>query len=219
MNISLQTAYSREPYHFSPHTVGLLFIPSSLGYVTGSLTGGRWSDSVMLRAAIKRWAATGGGKSTPLEHRPEDRMGVNAWIAGTMFPSALICYGWIVQQGYHWAAPLPFTYIFGFGSMLVFGMAIAMLTGMSLSCIWCCEAQTDGTVEFVPGRASSTVAVNNREPPPLSGHMQPGGSLTFRCSCQKHVRLYWEYLHRARHKCDWEWLAIHNPRYTGVSVS
>jgi len=164
LNISLQTVYSREPYHYSPHTVGLLFIPGALGYLTGSLTGGRWSDSVMRRAAIKRRAATGGGESTPLEHRPEDRMGVNAWIAGTMFPSALICYGWIAQQGYHWAVLSLFTYIFGFGSMLAFGMAVAMLTGMF--CIWCCEARTDGTVEFVPGRASSTVALSNREPPP-----------------------------------------------------
>ena len=140
LNVSLQTAYSREPYHYSPIIVGLLFIPNSLGYITGSLTGGRWSDSIMRRAAIKRRAAAGGDESTLLEYRPEDRMGINAWIAGTMFPSALICYGWIVQQGYHWVAPLPFTYIFGFASMLVFGMTITMLTGMSLFCILCCEA-------------------------------------------------------------------------------
>ncbi|KAG0634808.1 major facilitator superfamily domain-containing protein [Tuber brumale] len=143
LNVSLQAAYSREPYRFSPLTVGLLFIPSSLGYVTASLAGGRWSDTIMRRAAIQRRAAAGGDESAPLEYRPEDRMGVNAWVAGIMFPSGLICYGWIVQQGYHWAAPLPFAFIFGFGSMLVIGVTTTMLT------------------EFVPGRASSTIAVNN----------------------------------------------------------
>ncbi|KAG0127459.1 major facilitator superfamily domain-containing protein [Tuber indicum] len=143
LNISLQAAYSREPYNFSPLIVGLLFIPGPLGSVMASLAGGQWSDTIMRRAAIKRRAAAGGDESAPLEYRPEDRMGVNAWIAGIMLPSGLVCYGWIVQQGYHWAAPLPFVFIFGFGSMLVLGMTTTMLT------------------EFVPGRASSTVAVNN----------------------------------------------------------
>ncbi|RPB02471.1 MFS general substrate transporter [Choiromyces venosus 120613-1] len=143
LNVSLQTAYSHQPYSYSPLIVGLLFIPGSLGYITASLTGGRWSDSIMRRAAVKRRAAAGGDESTPLEYRPEDRIGINSWIAGIMFPCALICYGWIIEQGYYWAAPLPFTFTFGFGSMLVFGMTTTMLT------------------EFVPGRASSAVAVNN----------------------------------------------------------
>ncbi|CUS15275.1 unnamed protein product [Tuber aestivum] len=143
LNISLQIAYSGDPYYYSPLVVGLLFIPNSLGYITASVAGGRWSDSIMRRAATKRRAAAGGDESTPLEYRPEDRMGVNAWIAAITVPSTLICYGWIVKQGYHWAAPLPFTLIFGFGSMLALGMAMTMLT------------------EFVPGRASSAVAVNN----------------------------------------------------------
>ncbi|KAH0612163.1 uncharacterized protein H6S33_010215 [Morchella sextelata] len=147
LNISIQTTFSKSPYNFHVIIVGLLYIPPSLGYVAGSQVGGRWSDTIMKRAAHKRRAAasleSGIPEDAPLEYRPEDRMGINVLIAGMLYPCAILYYGWMVNQGYYWLAPMVGTTFFGFGSMLVFGASTTMLT------------------EFVPGRSSSAVAVNN----------------------------------------------------------
>lgn len=102
----------------------------------------------MRQAAIKRQTAASPESGTPvdeamLEYRPEDRMGINVWLAGILYPCALIYYGWIADAGLYWLVPAVGTMFFGFGSMLVFGSATTMLT------------------EFVPGRSSSAVAVNN----------------------------------------------------------
>lgn len=43
LNISIQQTFSRAPYSFRILIVGLLYIPSSLGYVFASLFGGKWS--------------------------------------------------------------------------------------------------------------------------------------------------------------------------------
>ncbi|KAI5795159.1 major facilitator superfamily domain-containing protein [Geopyxis carbonaria] len=150
LNVSLQTTFAKPPYNFSTLIIGLLYIPGSLGYFASSILGGRWNDIVMRRAALKRRAATAAENpevaadpDAPLEFRPEDRMGVNAYVAGALFPLALLWYGWVVQNGVFWVAPMFATFCFGLGSMLVFSMSTTMLT------------------EFVPGRSSSAVAVNN----------------------------------------------------------
>lgn len=102
----------------------------------------------MRQAAIKRQTADSPESGAPvdealLEYRPEDRMGINVWLAGILYPCALIYYGWTADAGLYWLVSAVGTMFFGFGSMLVFGSATTMLT------------------EFVPGRSSSAVAVNN----------------------------------------------------------
>ena len=37
---------------------------------------------------------------------PEDRMRENAYIAGLLFPAALICYGWMSERGVFWIGPV-----------------------------------------------------------------------------------------------------------------
>lgn len=147
LNVSIQETYARAPYNFSTLIVGLCYIPGSLGYVLASILGGKWTDHIMRAAALKRrdrMAAAGEvAPDAPLQYRPEDRMGINAWVAGLMYPLALIWYGWMVQKGVFWFVPMMATFMFGIGSMLVFSMATTMLT------------------EFVPGRSASAVAVNN----------------------------------------------------------
>ena len=78
-----------------------------------------------------------------LQFRPEDRIGMNAWLGGIVFPASLIMYGWTVQFGVSVAAPLVANFFFGCGSMLIFAMATTMLT------------------EFMPRKASNGVALNN----------------------------------------------------------
>lgn len=140
LNVSLQTTFSKPPYNFSTTLVGLTYIPSSIGYVTASLVGGKWTDMIMAREATRAGRYDEKGK---LMYRPEDRMRENAWIAAFLYPAALIWYGWTAEKGVFWLVPLIATLLFGIGSMLIFAMATTMLT------------------EFMPKKASNGVAVNN----------------------------------------------------------
>lgn len=136
--------------------MGFLYIPSSMGYLLASFLGGSWNDLVMRRAALKRRASSDNPDlDAPLEYLPEDRMGINAYIAGLAFPLALLWYGWTVQNGVFWFVPVMATFSFGFASMLMFSMTTTMLT------------------EFVPGRSASAVAVINCELPPNSHSTYP----------------------------------------------
>ena len=140
LNISLETTFSAPPYSFSTTIVGLTYIPNSIGYVSASIFGGKWTDKLMADKARRANRKDEHGK---LIYRPEDRMGINAWIAAFMYPAALVWYGWTAQKGVFWLAPLIANFFFGVGSMLIFAMATTMLT------------------EFMPKRASNGVALNN----------------------------------------------------------
>ncbi|QDS71117.1 hypothetical protein FKW77_009648 [Venturia effusa] len=140
LNISIETTFSKAPYNFSTLIVGLLYIPNSVGYLIASLFGGRWLDYIMKREAKKAGRIDEKGR---LFFRPEDRMKENAWIAGSVFPLALIWYGWTAEKGVFWVVPMIANFFFGLGSMIMFAMATTMLT------------------EFMPKRASNGIAVNN----------------------------------------------------------
>ncbi|KAI1859189.1 uncharacterized protein JN550_012202 [Neoarthrinium moseri] len=140
LNISIQSAFSEPPYGFSALIIGLLYIPSSLGYFIASLLGGPWLDRIMVREAERAGRYDAHGK---LIYLPEDRMQENAWISATLYPGALVWYGWTAQNGVLWIAPAVANFFFGLGSMLVFSAATTMLT------------------EFMPRRSSSGVALNN----------------------------------------------------------
>ena len=142
LNISIQITYSGEPYNFSMIIVGLFYMPPSLGYALASIFGGRWIDHIMARQAAKAGRYDGNGK---LIYLPEDRFAENAWIAGTVYPLALIFYGWTVEKGLHWAVPAVGTFFFGMSSMLVF---------VSLSLIGLYQAP------YSPGKACASHRVN-----------------------------------------------------------
>ncbi|KAB5554667.1 major facilitator superfamily domain-containing protein [Coniochaeta sp. 2T2.1] len=140
MNISIQSTFSKPPYGYSEVIVGLMYFPPSLGYVCASVVGGRWVDRIMAREAKKVGRYDENGK---LKFLPEDRMKENIWLAATVYPAALIWFGWSIERGVHWIVPGVANFFFGFGSMLVFGAVTTMLT------------------EFMPKKSSSGVAVNN----------------------------------------------------------
>ncbi|KAI3325894.1 major facilitator superfamily transporter [Xylariaceae sp. AK1471] len=140
LNICVQAAFEAPPYSFAPLIVGVLYIPGALGYFLASLLGGPWLDRIMVREARKAGRYDERGR---LIIYPEDRVRENAWISATLYPGALIWFGWSVQTHQHWAVPSVANFFFGIGSMLVFSMATTMLT------------------EFMPKRASSGVALNN----------------------------------------------------------
>ncbi|OAA68113.1 major facilitator superfamily transporter multidrug resistance [Niveomyces insectorum RCEF 264] len=140
LNVTVQAAFSSKPYQFSELIVGLMYIPGSLGYITASLLGGRWIDNIMAREARKAGRYDANGKLLLL---PEDRMRENAWLSASLFPGALIWFGWTVQHGVFWLVPSISNFFFGVGSMLVFGAVTTMLT------------------EFMPQRSSGGIALNN----------------------------------------------------------
>lgn len=116
VNVSLQAAYSTDPYNFNQLIVGLLYIPSGLGYILTAIFGGKWLDRIMVRQAEKAGRYDEHGKLILL---PEDRMRENAWVAGTLYPASLLIYGWTIQAGVFWFVPLIGTFLFGVSSMLV----------------------------------------------------------------------------------------------------
>lgn len=140
LNVSIQAAFAQPPYNFSELIVGLLYIPSSLGYILASLVGGRWIDNIMAREARKAGRYDQEGR---LVFLPEDRMRENAWLSASLFPAALVWFGWTAQHGIYWIVPSIANFVFGFGSMLVFGAVTTMLT------------------EFMPRRSSGGIALNN----------------------------------------------------------
>ncbi|EAU36513.1 conserved hypothetical protein [Aspergillus terreus NIH2624] len=140
LNVSIEHTFGSDPYNYSTLIVGLLYIPNSVGYIVASLFGGRWMDNIMQREARKAERYDEHGK---LIYRPEDRMRENAWLGATLYPAALIWYGWTADKGVYWLAPMVANVFFGVGSMLIFSMVTTMLT------------------EFMPRKSSSGVALNN----------------------------------------------------------
>lgn len=140
VNISIQSTFSAPPYNFSTIIIGLLYIPASLGYFIAAIFGGRWLDYIMAREARNAGRYDEKGK---LIYLPEDRLKENAWIAASMYPLAMLWFGWCARFGEFWLAAVIPNFFFGVGSMLVFGAVTTMLT------------------EFMPKRSSSGVALNN----------------------------------------------------------
>ena len=123
LNVAIQKTFSEPPYNFKVVIVGLTYIPGSLGYVTASLVGGRWTDAIMHREAR---AAGRYDESGKLILRPEDRMRENAFLAAAIFPAGLIWFGWAAEKGVFWIVPLIANFFFGFGSMIIFGTSTTM---------------------------------------------------------------------------------------------
>ena len=140
INIAIQSNFSKPPHNFNDTEVSLLYLAPTLGYAASSLLGGRWIDYIMAREARKANRYDADGK---LIYLPEDRLKENIWLAATLYPAALIWYGWSIDKQLHWMVSCVASFFFGIGSMLVFGAVTTVLT------------------EFTPKRSSSGVAVNN----------------------------------------------------------
>ncbi len=140
LNVSLQSTFEKAPYNFSTILVGLLYLAPTIGYAFSSILGGRWIDHIMAREARKanRYDETGNPKLLP-----EDRMKENLWLALSLYPAALIWYGWSVDKGLHWAIGAAVSLVYGLGVMLAMGAVTTVLT------------------EFTPKNSSSGVALAN----------------------------------------------------------
>lgn len=108
LQISFQKSFSSQPYNFSPIIIGLSFLPFSIGLIIGDLGGGKWSDFVMGKTAVKtnRYDEEGA-----IVNVPEDRIGLNAWVATLLFPMGLLWYGWSIDKGVFWIMPVSETHL------------------------------------------------------------------------------------------------------------
>ncbi|RMZ77744.1 hypothetical protein DV737_g4191, partial [Chaetothyriales sp. CBS 132003] len=140
LNVSLQSNFEKAPYNFSSLLVGLVYLAPTIGYAFSSVFGGRWIDHIMAREARKANRYDDNGK---LKFHPEDRMKENLWLALSLYPAALIWYGWSISKGLHWAVACAACIVFGLGVMLVMGAINTVLT------------------EFTPRKSSSGVALAN----------------------------------------------------------
>lgn len=103
LNISVTESFAAPPYNFSTLVIGFLYLPNSLGYLLASIFGGKWIDKIMHREAAKAGRYDEKGR---LVYLPEDRMRENAWLGAILYPAGLIWYGWTVDKGIHWLAPV-----------------------------------------------------------------------------------------------------------------
>lgn len=102
LNIAITFTFERPPYNFTTLIIGLLYIPNALGYILASVLGGPWMDYIMKREAVKANRVREG----KLVYQPEDRMRENAWLGALLYPAALVWFGWTVDKGVYWLAPV-----------------------------------------------------------------------------------------------------------------
>ena len=117
MNVSITYSFSKPPYNYSSLKIGLVYIGNSLGYLIGSIVGGRWSDRVFNREARKNNGV----------EVPESRFQENVWTGCILLPIGLLVYGWTVQYGENVFACLAGTFVFGIGIMLAFSSSTTFL--------------------------------------------------------------------------------------------
>lgn len=103
VNITIQTVFSSSPYSYSSLIIGLLYTPSALGAILGSVLGGRWTDYIMNREATKAGRYDENGN---IQFLPEDRVRENAWIAALIYPAALVWFGWTADKHIFWFVPV-----------------------------------------------------------------------------------------------------------------
>lgn len=132
MNMLLEYALTRDPYHWRSLFVGLAYIPNSVAYVIASIYGGRWTDKLFKDYVKKHGFAAA-----------ESRISYNMAVAVACYPVALLIIGWTFHFHTLWVYPLIGSAIFGFATMMTIGPTVTYL------------------VDSLPGRGATGVAVNN----------------------------------------------------------
>ncbi|EPB84171.1 hypothetical protein HMPREF1544_09093 [Mucor circinelloides 1006PhL] len=85
-----------EYYGFNSWQTGLSYLGAGIGNLIGSILGGALSDKLLLRSRRLR-----GGQAVC-----EDRLTANVWPACLLIPFGLLLFGWSVQGGFTFWAPI-----------------------------------------------------------------------------------------------------------------
>lgn len=117
----------------SPTESGLFYLAPGVGYVLGTLGGGRWADCV-----VKRWIIKRAG-----ERIPEDRLRSCVDFLGVILPGSMLIYGWSVEKAIG-GIPLPVVFMF--------------VQGVAQS--FCFPSLNTYCLDVVPARSAEVVAGN-----------------------------------------------------------
>lgn len=99
-------------FHLStPLQSGLFYLAPGVGYLVGTLGGGRWADYV-----VKRWVRKRDGRRVV-----EDRLRSCLGFLGLMLPAAMLVYGWSVEKAVGgMALPIVFMFVQGVAQSFCF---------------------------------------------------------------------------------------------------
>ncbi|KAK9452059.1 major facilitator superfamily domain-containing protein [Limtongia smithiae] len=132
MNNTFPEIFEDAPYDYSSLITGLLYLPNGFGYLIGSLVGGRWSDRIV-KSALKR----NNGVLVP-----EARLAENTLVAGAVVCGGMLMFGWTAWKKLIWIVPIIGSFMFGFGSLIIFTSTLTFL------------------VDSMPKRRSAAVSIN-----------------------------------------------------------
>nr|QFR37184.1 MFS transporter [Cyberlindnera americana] len=110
----------KEQYHFSTLAVCFSYICPGVSLVSGSITGGRISDSLRKRML----------KVHPGRYVPEHRFSLQ-FVGLTITIAGMLGYGWCIDKNVHVAAVFVFSFLVGFGMTFVFVTTTTYLTECS----------------------------------------------------------------------------------------
>lgn len=99
-------------FHLStPLDSGLFYLAPGIGYILGTLLGGRWADYI-----VKRWIVRRGG-----ERVAEDRLRSCVGFVGLILPASMLVYGWSVDKAVGGIAlPVVFMFVQGVAQSFCF---------------------------------------------------------------------------------------------------
>ncbi|CAG8591943.1 6275_t:CDS:2 [Ambispora gerdemannii] len=119
-------------YHLSTSANGWMIFPNCVGYLIGSVLGGRYSDYVLLR----------GKKRHEGKYMPELRL-QSVWFGAIIFSFSTLAFGWLVEFRLPLIWPLLAMFFVGLGTMLVVSSACGYM------------------VDTFPSLSASAIATNN----------------------------------------------------------
>ncbi|CAB4473666.1 MFS general substrate transporter [Rhizophagus irregularis] len=105
-----------DTYKLSSFTIGLTFLAPGIGYLIGSVIGGRYSDYV-----LAKYESDHDGQSYP-----EVRL-KSIWIGSILIPISYCAFGWLLQFKINLIFPIIAMFIGGTGSLFVFNSTITYL--------------------------------------------------------------------------------------------
>ena len=95
----------------SPAQSGLFYLAPGMGYLTGTLFGGRWADYT-----VRRWIERRSGRRVP-----EDRLRSCLPFLGVVLPACMLVYGWSVEKRAGGVAvPVVFMFLGGVAQLFCF---------------------------------------------------------------------------------------------------
>ncbi|GBB89131.1 hypothetical protein RclHR1_15810002 [Rhizophagus clarus] len=105
-----------DTYDLSSFIIGLIYLAPGIGYLIGSVVGGRYSDYV-----LAKYESRHDGQSYP-----EVRL-KSIWIGSILIPISYCAFGWFLQFKINLIFSIVAMFLGGFGSLFVFNSTITYL--------------------------------------------------------------------------------------------